>query len=357
MAESEDQDSKTEDPTPRKLMKLREDGNVPHSREVNNLFAMLGLALVLGLVGPWSMTQLGSLFAAMLQNAGAFEMEDGPSIGYAMRTAFESGLLALAPILLVMLVIAVAGGLVQNGLIFSGKPLEMDLGKLSIIQGFGRIFGLKSVVEMLKGLVKLAVIGSAVGALVWGYKEQFVAMAGMALGGTLGLGQQIALACMGAILGIMALLALGDFLFQRFQYYKQHRMSRQELKDEFKESEGDPFVKQRQRQIRRERASKRMMSAVPQASVVVTNPTHYSVALRYKPNDGDAAPVVVAKGVDMVAMRIREIAKEANVPIYEDPPLARQLFANVEIDQTIPVVLFEAVAKVIAFVAKLKKAA
>jgi len=153
----------------------------------------------------------------------------------------------------------------------------------------------------------------------------------------------------------MIVLTLADVLFQRFQYIRQHRMSRQELKDEMRESEGDPHIKQRQKQIRMERMRKRMMAAVPKASVVITNPTHYSIALRYRPEEGDDAPVVVAKGVDAVAMRIREVAREHNIPFYEDPPLARTLYANAELDSPIPLDVYEAVAKVIAFVMKLKK--
>lgn len=355
MADSEDQDSKTEEPTQRKLTKLRDDGNVPMSKEVNNFFAMLGLLVVLAFVGPWSLTQIGSLFAAMLANAGTLELEDAPTVGYALKTAFSSGMLALLPLLLVMLVVGIAGGLVQNGLLFSGKPLEMNLQKISIFAGFKRLFGIKSLVEMLKGLVKLAVIGAFVGAIVWGYKDELVNMVTMALGGSLNLANQVLMACMGAIMGIMALLALGDYLFERVQYYNQNKMSRQELKDEYKESEGDPFVKQRQKQLRQDRARMWMMAAVPKANVVVTNPTHYSIALRYRPDEGDAAPVVVAKGMDYVAMKIREVAKEHNIPLYPDPPLARQLYDNVEIDDAIPVALFEAVAKVIAFVGKLKR--
>jgi flagellar biosynthetic protein FlhB len=158
-----------------------------------------------------------------------------------------------------------------------------------------------------------------------------------------------------AALALMVILALADYLFQRMQFTIQNRMTRKEVKDEAKETMGDPHVKNRQRQIRNERARKRMMAAVPKSDVVITNPTHYSVALRYKPDDGDAAPVVVAKGMDHIALRIREVAQENGIPLYEDPPLARQLYANVEIDEQIPLDLYEVTAKVIAFVLQLKK--
>ena len=158
----------------------------------------------------------------------------------------------------------------------------------------------------------------------------------------------------GAATAIMLVLALADYLFQRFKFMRDNMMTLTELKDEMKESEGDQYVKQRQRQIRNERARKRMMQAVPKADVVVTNPTHYAVALRYKPDEGDAAPVVLAKGVEAVALRIRELAAQHNIPLYEDPPLARLLFAQAEIDEPIPLQTYELVARVIAFVAELR---
>jgi flagellar biosynthetic protein FlhB len=355
MADDEDQSSKTEEPTERKLQKLREEGNVPTSREVNNLFAVLGMVAIAGLAGPWGFAKLVELTAALLQNAGTTELGDSVAVGAALTQVAMTFMVALLPMLLILMVLGYLGGFLQNGGIFSAKPLQPSLEKISLIAGLKRMFSLKSVAELVKSVVKLAVIGVAMVWVVWVRRDTLVAMVNGEVGDMLHQMQMLLLWILGDTLAVMVLLALMDYLFQRFQFLAKNRMSRRELKDEMRDSEGDPHIKQRQRQIRMERAQKRMMSAVPKADVVITNPTHYAVALRYKPEEGDAAPVLVAKGVDAVAMRIREIATENNVPLYEDPPLARQLWKDVEIDESVPVQLYEIIAKVLAFVMELKR--
>lgn len=355
MADDDDQHSKTEDPTDRKLNKLREQGNVPTSREVNHVFALLGMLLVVWLAAPWSLGQIGGLVTATFENAGTTRLNDPAAIGAVMMHALVSGLIALLPLLLILLVLGYVGGVAQNGGIFSSHPIQPNLEKISIIAGFGRLFSVKQLAELLKAVFKLALIGYAMWWVVESDKDSMVQLADSALGASLTATQWLTVKLIGTALAIMLLLAIIDYLFQRMQFMNQHRMTKHELKEEFKESDGDPHIKQRQRQIRNERARKRMMSAVPKADVVVTNPTHYSVALRYKVEEGDAAPVVVAKGVDTIAMRIREVAREHNIPLYEDPPLARQLYAQVEIDEQIPIQLYDVVAKVIAFVMDLKR--
>lgn len=355
MADNEDQSSKTEEPTERKLSKLREEGNVPTSKEVNHLFALFGMLIVVGLAAPWSLKRLLELTGALIQNAGTARLEGTSDIGAALGHTLFSGLVALLPILIVMLILGYIGGVIQNGPLWSAKSIEPKLEKVSVIAGFKRLFSLKAVAELVKAMLKFSVVGGAMGFVVWLYTPEILLLADAPLDVSLDVSWRLMLGIIGAALAIMALLAAIDLLFQRFQYFKQHMMSRKELKDELRESEGDPHIKQRQRQIRMERARKRMMSAVPKADVVITNPTHYSVALRYDVEGGDAAPRVVAKGVDHIAMRIREVAKENNVPLYEDPPLARALYAQAEIDQEIPLQLYEVVAKVIAFVFDLKR--
>lgn len=355
MADDEDQSSKTHDPTERKLQKLRDEGNVPHSREVPNLFALLGMVLIAGLAGPWAFSQLIDAGAAMLANAGEMPMEDTASVGVAMSGMGLRFLMALLPLMLVFMVLGYVSNWVQNGGIFSSKPIEPNLEKISLVAGFKRMFSLKSLVELLKSGLKIAVIGGAMVWVMWLRRDEMIGLMDSTPAVMLQHLQRLLLWLLGAAVMMMAVLALGDFLFQRFQYIAKNRMSAHELKEEMRDSEGDPHVRQRQRQIRRERAQKRMMSNVPKADVVITNPTHYAVALRYKPEEGDAAPTVVAKGVDAVAMRIREMATEHGVPLYEDPPLARQLWRDVEIDDVIPLELFEVVAKVIAFVMELRR--
>lgn len=354
MADDNDQSSKTEDPTERKLSKLREDGNVPQSKEVGHVFALLGMVAVIGLLGPYSMRGLGELTAAFFMNAGTLRLDGTSAVGSVLAQASWSFLASLLPILFLLMVLGIAGALIQNGLIFSTKPVEPSLEKISPLAGLKRLFSLRSLGEFVKSLLKLTVISSAMAAAIWAYRNELMLLVDVELMGGLTALQRLMLVMLAAALGTMLVLAVADVLFQRFLYFQQHRMSLKELKDELKDTEGDPHIKQRQRQIRMERARRRMMSAVPNADVVITNPTHYAVALRYKPDEGDAAPTVVAKGADHLALRIRELATENNVPLYEDPPLARQLYAEVEIDQAIPIQLYEVVAKVIAFVQQLR---
>lgn len=355
MADDEDQSSKTEDPTEHKLRKLREEGNVPTSREVNSLFVLLGMLVIAGIAGPWSFARILELCAAALQNAGTASLETPAAIGSALTTVALTFLASLIPLLLILMVLGYFGSFLQNGALFSTKPLSPDLNKLNPLEGFKRLFSWKSVVELLKSTLKMLVIGSVMAIVVYQNMDSIVALTNGDEHDLLRVLQKLMLWLLGSAVAIMAVLAAADYLFQRFQYIAKHRMSRRELKDELRDSEGDPHIKARQRQIRRERATKRMMAAVPKADVIVTNPTHYACALRYKPEEGDGAPILVAKGVDAVALRIRELATEHNVPLYEDPPLARQLFKDVEIDQEIPIQLYELVAKVIAFVMALKK--
>jgi flagellar biosynthetic protein FlhB len=354
MADDEDQSSKTQDPTERKLRQLREEGNVPSSREVNNLFAILAMVALAGGAAPWAFRKLLEMDAGLLQAAGEVRMDDGAAIGAVLSHVGMTLLLALLPLMLLVLMLGYFSGWIQNGGVFSGKPIQPNLEKISPLAGFKRMFSLKSLAELIKSLVKMAVIGGAMALVMWNHRDMVVGLVDADTVTMLWYLQRLLLWVLGAAVIVMALLAVGDYIFQRMQYIQQHRMSHRELKDEVRDTEGDPHVKGRQRQIRMERARKRMMQAVPKADVVVTNPTHYACALRYKPDDGDAAPTLVAKGVDAVALRIREIAAEHNIPLYEDPPLARELFRSVEIDEAIPIELYEVVAKVMAFVMGLK---
>lgn len=355
MAESEDQSSRTEEPTERRLAKLREEGNVPSSREVNHLFALLGMLVVIGVVAPLTLKQLLEFTGSVIQNAGTVRLDSMGATGAALTHAIYSGLLLLLPVLLVMLVLGYFGGFIQNGNIISTKPIQPNLEKISPLAGLKRMFSLKSVAELLKALLKFALIGAAMSAVLAAYMPEVLQLAAAELPTSLTLTHKLMVALTAVALAIMMLLAAADYLFQRMQYMAQHRMSLKDMKDEMKESEGDPHIKGRQRQIRMERARKRMMSNVPKADVVITNPTHYAVALRYKPEEGDGAPVLVAKGVDHMALRIRELAGQHNIPLYEDPPLARTLYAQAEVDAEIPLDLYEVVAQVIAFVMDLRR--
>ncbi len=355
MADDEDQSSKTEDPTEHRLNKLREQGNVPKSREVNNLFMLIAMMLTIGLTFPALMESVRDFLGTMLVEVAGRDIGNAPAIGRLMATAASWGLLALLPTFLILLVFAWFGGFIQTGPIFSADPIKPKLSKISFTSGFKKIFSMKSMMEFLKSVLKLVIIGAAVGAVIYFQKDEFLLLPGRSVGATVVLVWWLTLQMLAAALIVMILLATIDILFQRADYTKENRMSRRELKDEFKETEGDPFIKQRQRQIRQERARRRMMQEVPKANVVITNPTHYAVALQYEPDEGMAAPLVLAKGADHLAARIREVAAEHDIPFYEDPPLARQLYRDVDIGDEIPVDLYGAVAPIIAYVYNLKK--
>ncbi len=355
MADDEDQSSKTEEATPRKLEKLREEGQVPQSREVNHLFMLLGIVALAAGLASFSFAKLAELGAAVINSAGTTVLDGQSAVGAVLAEVALEAMLAMVPIFALFMLLGIAGGWVQHGGLFAPKAIEPKLQKISPLAGFKRIFGMQALAELVKSILKLGVLGAVLGLLVYQSRDILVGLVDEA--GTVGLVNKLHLLLIqlvGAAAAIMLVLAIADFLFQRFKFMRDNMMSLRELKDEMKESEGDQYVKQRQRQIRNERARKRMMQAVPKADVVVTNPTHYAVALRYKPDEGDAAPVVLAKGVEAVALRIREVAAQHNIPLYEDPPLARLLFAQAEIDEPIPLQTYELVARVMAFVADLR---
>jgi flagellar biosynthetic protein FlhB len=244
----------------------------------------------------------------------------------------------------------VGGNLAQSGLIFAGDKLKPQWSRLNPLEGFKRIFGPDGLVQFLKTFLKLLAVGFICWMVMKPHVREFENLAAMPPAAILPLARDMAIALMASALIFLSFTAGADYLWQRFRFNQRMRMSKEELKEDFKQSEGDPHVKAKLKQIRMQRSRQRMMQNVPTATVIVTNPTHYSVALRYEPDKGDAAPICVAKGVDAVALRIREVAREHNVPIVENVPLARALYAAVDIDETIPREHFEAAAKVIGFV-------
>jgi flagellar biosynthetic protein FlhB len=236
--------------------------------------------------------------------------------------------------------------------VFSGERLKPDLSRLSLVAGFKRIFGLDGLVNLLKGIAKLALVGTAAFAAVWPERARLGTALELNPAGTASLAFSLIGRVLLAVLVVFALIAAADYFYQRQRFMGRHRMTRQELKDEVKQSEGDPQIKARIRQIRLERSKKRMMAAVPEATVVITNPTHYAVALKYE-SGKMSAPVCVAKGVDHMALNIRKVAEEHDVPVVENPPLARTLYAAVELDGEIPAEHYKAVAGIIGYVMRL----
>ena len=351
MASDVDDSQRTEEPSSRKLSRARTRGQVVQSREINNWF-MIGTAL--GLVafgGPSIARTIGTALKRYLEASHALSVEGAlwPAVSGTLATVASA--LALPVGLLV--VAALAGSLIQTGFLFAPEKLTPKLDNLSPAKGFSRMFSARGLMEFGKTLLKLAVVIAVVAMLMQPELIRLPLTSGLDAGQMLAeIARLIARLGLGVFVAL-TFIAVLDYGFQRLSFFKSMRMSKQEVKEEFKQSEGDPMIRARLRQIRMDRARKRMMAAVPTASVVVTNPTHVAVALRYELGK-EGAPLVVAKGAELIAQRIREIATEHKVPIVENPPLARALFASVEVDQQIPPEHYKAVAEIIGYVFRLQ---
>lgn len=353
MSDDQDESSKTEEPTAKKLRDAREKGQVAKSQEVGYWFSIFGGLLVIGLLAPTAATQLASMLGAFLTSLHEVPTDSGYLIEMMARATWQLVLILALP-LMILVVLAILGNLVQIGFLASAESIKPELSKISPIAGFKRLFSAKALVEFAKGLFKIVIIGAIGGLILWPETQLAEDIVGMDTATVLAEMWRIAIKLFLAVLVVLAMIAGLDFLYQRYEHTRKLRMTMQEVRDEFKQLEGDPKIKGRIRQIRAERARTRMMQSVPQADVVVTNPTHYAIALKYDPN-AMAAPVCVAKGADLVAHRIRDVAGEHKVPIVENPPLARALFATVEIDQEVPVEHYQAVAEIISYVFKLQR--
>jgi len=349
----DDQDSKTEQPTQRRLEEAVKKGNIPYSKEINS-FLILGLiALLVGGFAPSILKNTKILLTPFLEKADTLPTDLNGFSHLLRKVMFASIAIIIVP-LLGSMATAIAASFMQNGFILSNEPLQPKLERISPLAGIKRLFSMRSVVELLKGIIKITVVGYVaflaiypdlkhIGQLPNSNTEALLAYLAM-LATRMTIGVAVA----------MFFIALIDLFYQRFQYTKSLRMSQQEIKDEYKQSEGDPHIKGRLRRLRAERARNRMMTAVPDADVVITNPTHFAVALKYD-QESMKAPLVVAKGQDLIALKIREIAEANDVPVVENPPLARALFASSELEKEIPITHYEAVAKVISYVYQLKR--
>jgi flagellar biosynthesis protein FlhB len=351
MADEDDSSDKTEDPTQKRLDDALERGDVAKSQEVNTWFVISGVTLVLssfsGSIGGIQMP-LRNLIA----NSWMVRV-DGPNLLALGRNLEYVVISALGVPLLMLMIAAIGGNLLQHRLVWSGESLKPSFNKISPASGFKRIFGKQAAANFGKGVFKLVALGTVMTVILWPERHRLESMVQLEPLVILGVISGLTLHLLGAVVAILAAVAIADYFFQYRQWYERQKMSLQEIKQEFKQSEGDPHVKGRIRQLRQARMRKRMMTAVPKASVIITNPTHYAVALSYE--RGMAAPICVAKGVDLIALKIREIAKAHDVPIVENVPLARALHATVEIDDEIPVEHYHAVAEIIGYVMGLKR--
>jgi flagellar biosynthetic protein FlhB len=353
MADDQDDSQKTEEPTQKRLDEARQKGNVANSREINHWFMIGAATLFVAAFAPQTLSDMQRALTPFIESPDAIPT-DLDHLRRITLSVFGDLLLASLMPLAVVVVAAIAGGFLQQGFLVSAENIMPKLEKISPMAGINRLFSARSIAEFAKGLIKLAIVGTVATMLIWPLIGQLAAITTMEMVQVLVLSQSLATRLMIGVLSVMTLIAGLDFLYQKFEHLRKLRMSRQELKDEYRQSEGDPMVKGRLRQIRMERARRRMMAAVPQADVVITNPTHYAVALKYVATDM-SAPRLVAKGVDAVALKIREIAEANDVAVVENPPLARGLYAAVDLDQEIPPEHYKAVAEVIGYVMRLKR--
>ena len=352
MADDTDKDSKTEDPTAKRLSKARSEGNVANSQEVKNLAALIGLLVLVALVAPWFVVSLKTLLADFLGQLHAFPMDpEGVHITL-VKLIKDIGVLMIAPF-----AIAVAAAFIssigQVGLLYTPKKLRPKFSNINPVSGINRVISKQKVADLVKAIFKIIIVLTAAGLIVMPSLPHPDVLAGEPMAATLKELHWLLILLLVAVIIAFLAVAFLDFMYTRHTHTAKLKMTKQEVKDEHKQAEGDPMIKGRIRSMRRERAQQRMMAAVPTASVIITNPTHYAVALKYD-MDSMAAPKLVAKGVDFLAARIRDVAEEHDIPLVENPPLARALYAAVELDEEIPQDHYKAVAEVIGYVMRLK---
>jgi flagellar biosynthetic protein FlhB len=347
----EDLSEKTEDPTQKRLDDALERGDVVKSQEVNTWFIIAGATLALSAFSSSIGTMKVSL-RDLLANSHAIRV-DGNSLLLLVKHIEQALFSAFGLPFLVLVIAAICGNVVQHRLVFTSEGLMPKFSKISPMEGAKRLFGKQAWANLLKGLFKLVAVGSVMTMVFWPERHRLDAMVRMEPMGIVELTRSLSLHLLGTVVAMLAVVAIADYLFQYRTWFSRQKMSLQEIKEEFKQTEGDPHIKGRLRQLRDARRKKRMMAAVPSASVVITNPTHYAVALKYE--RGMAAPICVAKGMDAIALKIREVAKKHDVPVIENPPLARALHAAVKIDDEIPAEHYTAVAEVIGYVMRLRR--
>ena len=353
MADQQDDTEKSEEPTQKRLDEALERGDVVKSQEVNTWFVLGAATLILLSFSGDMSSGLNGMLRGLLAQAHAIPV-DGRGLIAVMQKLGIGTIAAVALPLGILALAAIAGNMVQHRLVWSGESLKPKLSKISPGAGFKRLFSKIALMNFVKGLIKLALLGAIMTMILWPKRHQLDGLVTMDPAVVLLLTRALSLDVLGAVVAVLAIIAAADYLFQYRQWYNRLKMSLQELKDEFKQTDGDPHIKAKIRQLRVERMKKRMMAAVPQASVIITNPTHYAVALQY--DRGMGAPVCLAKGLDNIALKIREVAAKHNIPIVENPPLARALHATVEIDEEVPPEHYKAVAEVIGYVMRLKGA-
>lgn len=352
MAEDTDQEDKTEDPTERRIEQAIERGDVPKSMEAASFFVLAGGTLALVIVGAMGLNEVVGGMSAFLANAHQIPFDAEGMRGVAQFSVVKLFAVIAVPFAFA-LIAGIASGMIMHRPLWTFDPMMPKLDRLSPMAGFKRIFGKEALVQFAKSLAKFAIVGVAMGAVLWPERHKLNTLVQIDPVKMMDASLVLTLKLLVGVLMIFAFVAALDVFYQRFTWRQRLKMTREEMKQEFKETEGSPEIKARIRKLRMEMLQRRMMAQVPKSNVVLTNPTHYAVALRYEA--GMNAPVVMAKGVDSLALRIREIAGQHEIPIVENPPLARALHARVDIDQEIPEEHYKAVAEVIGYVMRLRR--
>jgi flagellar biosynthetic protein FlhB len=351
MADDHDDSQATEQPTQKRLDQAREAGDIVKSQEVSAFVLLAGGTLAIAMFGQSTALGIARLLTIFIEQPEQISV-DGAGLTTMLRGTLLHLALALAPFAGVMVAASLAGHLLQSRPGFSPAKLIPDFSKLSPLAGFKRLFGLEGWTNLLKGLSKIAIVGMAVWTQLWPERGMLESILSQSPMGVVGDMSHLLFKVLEAALAALFVIAALDYILQYSRFMRRNRMTKQEVKEEYRQNEGDPAIKAKVRQIRHERAKKRMMAAVPGATVVIMNPTHYAVALKYESGKTEA-PICVAKGIDALALRIRAVAEENDVPVVENAPLARALHAAVEVDEAVPPEHYKAVAQVIGYVMRL----
>ena len=353
-SESDSGQEKTEQPTPKKLRDAKQKGQVPRSKELNSMTVMVFGALGLLFMGAHMITDISGFMAQGFSLSRAEVFSQQALLERFTRTIYDA-LAAIGPFMFLMTVIAIFTPLAIGGWAFSVDAMAFKTDRINPINGFKRMFSAKGLMELIKAVAKFLVVSVVAVAFLWSKADDFLGLGAQSLALALQNGAWLIGQSFLVISSTLIVIAAIDVPFQLWDHSQKLKMTLQEVRDEMKDTEGKPEVKSRVRQVQQEMAQRRMMEAVPEADVIITNPTHYAVALKYD-HDNMAAPLVLAMGKDLIALKIREIAAFHDIEIFEAPPLARALYANCKIDQEIPSHLYFAVAQVLAFVFQLRLA-
>ena len=349
---AEGSEEKTEAPSDKRRQEAREKGNVAKSTEINSVIVLLTGLFLLKITGPWIMNQLGEGMVEYIKSISDTSMDSGRLILLTHQTLL---LLAktILPVSGAILLLGIAVNIAQIGFLFTWKPLMPKFEKINPVKGFGRLFSMRSMVETIKNIAKLSVIGIVAYVTLKGEFDKMLLLSDASVATIWSFTVAVAYKIILRIALVLVIIAILDYAYQRYDHEKQLKMSHQELKEERKQMDGDPQVKARIRALQREMARRRMMEQVPKATVVVTNPTHIAIALRYEPSEQDA-PVVIAKGKRLIAQRIKQLALDNHIPVVEDKPLARAMYDKIEVGLPIPMEFFTAIAEILAYVFRLK---